>query len=270
MSDTKTLILQGEGYALAIAPDAEKAKADLLAKTTGLSKVHDEDSSIIANDLLKRLSAQRNLVEKSRKQVKEPVLAVGKEIDAKAKEFLEEIQEEEARIKALQASYAEKVEAERRKAAAEAEKKRREEEKAAQEAEKAREAAAKAAEEARIAQEQADWDDSPEGKAAAAKAQEEAAKAAAEAEKAAKEAKAAEEAIVAPIAAPKGVKMELDYEILDINKLAAKQPMFVKIEPKRSMIMGYLKSLNPDDENLESTLAELGLKPVKKAVVTAR
>jgi len=272
MNDTHTLILAGDGYKLSVAPEAEKMKADLIIETAAMTAVKTPDESIAARDLLKKLAAMRSAVEKSRTEVKAPVLKVGKDIDQVAADFIQGVLAEENRIKRLQEAYAHEVERERLKQAQELEAKRRAEAAAAAEAEKARIAAEKEAEDARIAAEKAEWEGSDESKAEAA----EAAKAAAEKQRLAAEAAKAAEAsrsevtITPTFEAPKGVKFALDYEVLDLALLHKQRPELVKVEVRHSNIIGFLKSFNPDSPTLESDLAKIGLKPVKKAIVSSR
>jgi dGTP triphosphohydrolase len=103
---TEQLILSGDGYALAIAPEAEAIKAAILAAAGVVTVVNDASTSDLATAALKDLAAFRNTLEKSRKAVKEPVLKVGKDIDAKAAEFGEAVAAEETRIKKLVEAHA--------------------------------------------------------------------------------------------------------------------------------------------------------------------
>lgn len=266
MNDTKTLILAGEGYQLAIAPEAEQLKADLLTRASAITRVSGPDENEAARAEIKALAAMRNQVEKSRKAVKEPVLQVGRDIDAKAKDFVGAIEFEEKRISGLVGDYAAEVERERQQALREMEAKRQAEEKARREEEEK----ARAAEAARIAAEQAAWEATDEAQAAkaaeAARIAEEQAKAAAE-EKARLEAEASKP-ILAPAKA-EGVKFVLDYEVSDITRLYHSRPEFVKLEAKRAEILAWLKTLS-DTEHLEEGLAKLGLKLIRKPIVSTR
>ncbi|MCE5310466.1 MAG: hypothetical protein LLG20_22745 [Acidobacteriales bacterium] len=269
-SDTQTLILSGQGYELAIAPEAEAQKAELLKHSALIVEVNDPDANQAALIQVKKLAAMRNAVEKSRNIVKAPVLQVGRDIDAKAKDFVAAIDAEEKRVSKLVATYAEAVERERQRIARELEAKRQAEEKARREAEAAAaKAAAEAAAAAAKAQE-AEWEDDEETKRQAA---EEAAKREAEAAAA----KAAEEAAKSrPIldvvpAKASGVKFVHDFEVLEICHLAFQQPRLVKMEPKRSEILEFIKEriaegVGEDDPSW----ANIGLRIVKKPIVSTR
>jgi hypothetical protein len=264
---TEPLILAGDGFQLAIAPEAETLKAELLQSAAAITRVSGPDENETARTAIKALGAMRNAVEKSRKLVKEPVLQIGRDIDAKAKDFVGQIEAEEKRVAGLLADYATEVERERQRVLREMEAQRQAEEKSRRE----EEAAARAAEAARIAAEQAEWeatDDAQAAKAAQA-AQEAAEKARMAAEQAAKAAAAeASKPILVPAKAA-GVKFTLDYEVADIERLYHTRPEFVKLEPKRAEILAYLKTLH-DTEHLEAGLLAMGLKLVRKPVVSTR
>lgn len=266
MNDTKTLILAGEGYQLAIAPEAEQLKADLLTRASAITRVSGPDENEAARAEIKALAAMRNRVEKSRKAVKEPVLQVGRDIDAKAKDFVGAIEFEEKRISGLVGDYAAEVERERQRALREMEAKRQAEEKARREKEEAE----RKAEEARIAAEQAAWEATDEAQASKAA---EAARIAEEKNKLAAEVAEKISDVVNVVgiipAKAEGVKFTLDYEVSDITRLYHSRPEFVKLEPKRAEILAWLKTLS-DTEHLEEGLAKLGLKLVRKPIVSTR
>jgi uncharacterized membrane protein YqiK len=279
MSTNTALILSGSGYELAIAPEAEAQKAELLKHSALITEVRDASASDAARNQIKKLAAMRNLVEASRKQVKEPVLKIGKDIDSKAADFVAEIVAEEKRLTGHVGEFAAEVERERQRVLREMEEKRRAEEKARQEAEAARlkaeqEAAHAAflAEQARKAAEAKEWE---EDEAQAAKAREEAATA----EAAAKAAQAEQDRIAAaaaaaaapavPVFVPQavaGTKMVPDFEVLNIDALYAYSASLVTMEPKRSEILALIKSLTKD-----GNLPEIpGLRVFEKPVVSTR
>jgi len=248
---TEQLILTGDGYALAITQEAEAFKAGLLAKSATVATVDSAPTSEVASAILRDLAGFRNTLEKSRKAVKEPVLKVGSEIDAKAREFGEAVAAEESRVKALVEAYA--MEQHRKQQAAareqarlaeEARQRQIAEERAAIEAERA----ALAAERAKMAAECAA---SPEAIAAAKAANDAREQAEYEAEMSRIERESAQEVAVAAvfsapvIDAPKA-KASLDYEVVDIRQFADAYPQLVTITPKRAEILAMLKLL-PDD-----------------------
>ena len=227
------LILAGDGYQLTIAPEAIQRKADLLANSATITAVADNDDSARAQFHTRQLAAMRIEVEKSRKLVKEPVNRIGKMIDAAAAEFLVEITAEEGRIKQLVGRHAEEVL--RIKAEKEA-------------AERAAFEAARAAREA-----------AEDGGIAAVIA---AKKAAAEKLEASNE--------VAATKVAEGVRFAWDFEVVDLHLLAAKEPMLVKIEPRRAEILAELKDMEEHGYTVEALAATFGIRAFKKPVVSSR
>lgn len=265
MSDTNALILQGEGYSLLIAPEAQAMKAELLKHSALVVEVRDPESSAAAQSQIKKIAAIRNAVEKCRNEVKRPVLTVGREIDSKAAEYMAELLMAEARLKKLVEDYATEVEKERQRLLREAEEKRRAEEKAAREAEEARLKAEREAQEAARKAEEAMWaDDEAEAK----KAAEEARKAQEEADRVAKEeaARRAENFSAISVMPEKasGVKFTYDFEVTDIHQLYRYASSLVKLEPKRSDIIEHIKSLPAADPEIP------GLRVFKKPIVSTR
>lgn len=275
MKDTNTLILSGSGYELAVAPEAEALKQDLITASAAITAVINPDDNATAREQVKKLAALRNLCEKSRNQVKSPVLKIGKDIDQKAKDFVLEIETEEKRLSKLMGDYAAEVERERVKVMREIEAKRQAEEKAAREAEAARIKAEQEAEAARIAAEKAEWESTtPEEEAAAAAALKLAEEikangiAAAEAARLAEEARKAEETKVVAFIPEKaaGVKFTADFEVTDIDAIYRYSPTLVTMEAKRKDILDLIKALGADEDNQIIP----GIKITKKAVISTR
>ena len=271
MNDTQTLILAGTGYELTVAPEAEAQKAELLKHAALIVQVNDPQDNEAARHQVKALAAMRNAVEKSRNTVKAPVLQVGRDIDAKAKEFVEAIDAEEKRLGKLMADYATEVEALRRKMMREIEEKRREEENARIMAEAARIKAEQEAEAARIAAEKAMWEE-PDDRSIEEQAgvEYQKAKAAAEALRQAEAEEAARKAqdkVVAIVPAKaEGVKFTADYELEDIDALYRYSPALVTMEPKRKDILELIRALGADEDNQIIP----GIKITKRAVVAPR
>lgn len=266
MSDTNALILQGEGYSLLIAPEAQAIKAELLKHSALVVEVRDPESSAAAQSQIKKIAAIRNAVEKCRNEVKRPVLTVGREIDSKAAEYMADLLMAEARLKKLVEDYATEVEKERQRLLREAEEKRRAEEKAAREAEEARLKAEREAAEAARKAEEALWADN---EAEAAKAAEVARKAQEEADRVAREEAARKAEASKPIVdlvpvQPSGVKFAYDFEVTDIHALYRYASSLVKLEPKRSDILEHIKSLPSADPEIP------GLRVFKKPIVSTR
>jgi hypothetical protein len=232
--ETNMLILAGSGYSLTVSESALAAKSELLKHAALILEVSDSVSSEAAGHQIKKLGQMRILTERSRNEVKAPVLAVGKRIDDLAKEFAIEITEEENRLKRLQGDYAAAVLAERNRVLREQEAQRQ------AEAKRLRDEEAKAAkiEADRIAAEQAAWEaDSPEDEAAAAKAVEDAK--AAELKRL-EEAAKAQAAVVVPTFVPeavKGVKMVADYVVEDLDQLYRHNAGLVTLTERRKDIL---------------------------------
>lgn len=239
----EALILTGSGYSLEVAPEVIQQKAELIRHSALIVEVNDAVSSEAAGQQIKKLAAMRTAVEKSRKTVKEPVLDVGRTIDALASDFQKDLTAEEGRLKKLQGDYAMKVEAERQRVLREMELARQAEAKRIAEEEAKQRAAEEAAEKARKAAEEAEWNALTPEEEAKAKA------AALAAEKAEAEAAsiAAAHAQVDRIAAtppptflpeaPKGVKMIPDFEVVDLDALYRHNVGLVKMEPRREEIL---------------------------------
>ena len=266
---TTALAILGDGYQIQITPEAEKQKSTILTAARAVVAVTDPDSCDIAQSRLRSLASVRTAVESSRKQVKAPVIDLGKRIDGIAAEFVADVVAEESRLSGLVTEYAREQQRIKREAELAAEQERQRVERERHEAEMAaqreaariereRQAAERAAHEAEIARLKAEAAQSEEGQRAAREAQEKALAAQREAESRAEAARrqaesdaaAAREreeaaritaaaAVAAP--APAGVKEEIDFEVEDILEFVAKFPQLCRIEPKRAEILTALK-----------------------------
>lgn len=294
-----TLILKGDGYGLEIAPEAVEQKATLIQHAELIVEVNDHAASDAARSQVKKLAEMRILVEKSRNEIKKPVLAVGKRIDEMAAGFVVEITTQEKRITGLIGKYADEVEqvrlaaqreqarieSERLRAEQEAARKRAAEEqaalKAAADAEAARiqaEAAAKAAASAPQDEDEENIEEQIRLAAALDAANAAAAQVAAQAA-AAQQAEqnrlheaamlaheAAQASMLANTARTSGVKYEPDYEVTDIHALYRHHADLVELTPKRREILNRIKSLM-----VGTDLPTIpGLNITKKAVVSTR
>lgn len=266
---TTALAILGDGYQIQITPEAEKQKAVIIEAARAVVAVTDADSCDIAQSRLRSLASVRTAVESSRKQVKAPVIDLGKRIDGIAADFVADVVAEEARLSGLVTEYAREQQRIKREAELAAERERQRIERERHEAEMAaqreaariereRQAAERAAHEAEIARLKAEAAQSEEGQRAAREAQEaalaaqreaearaEATRRQAEADAAAALAKeqAAKEAVAAALAAPApaGVREEIDFYVVDIQSFVAKFPQLCRIEPKRAEILVALK-----------------------------
>lgn len=169
---------------------------------------------------LKQLSAT---CEKARKDIKEPVLSLGREIDAKARDFSTEIDSEASRLLRLLGAY--QAEQERIR---EAELRRQQQERERIERERI-DAERKAIEEAKGAQTEQQLE-------LAERKVEEAATVAKQ--------QSAAIAPVAPVETVKGlsVKPVLKFEVVDIRRLHQFNPQFVELSAKASVINAAIKA----------------------------
>jgi len=228
------IILSGDGYSLTIDPNAHVRKQTVLSASSAVGKVTTNDESGDARVHLARLAAMRIEVDKCRKEIKEPVLRVGKLIDQAAKDFLAEIELEEGRIKGLIGDHANEVA--RLKAIAEAEERR-----AFEFARAAREAAE---ESGRIADVLA--------------------------HKSAVAAKLAASDEVASTKVAQGVRFAWDFDIENVHDVYKAEPMFVSLEVRRAAVLAWLKELAAADEDVVGRAALLGIFAFKKPVVSSK
>lgn len=248
--ETTALILSGQGYELAIAPEAESRKQELIATAATVTTVTSNDESAAAQFVSRKLAAMRIEVEKCRKAVKEPVNRIGKLIDKTAADFVADIEAQEKRITRLVGEHAAEV------ARIKAEKER-EERRLMEEARAAREAAEAAAVAAENSGRIAD--------VIAAK----------QAEKERQEALAARMDASAEVAGTRiadGVRFAWDFEVVDIHQLYTSAPSLVKMDPRRAEIIDAIKALaaEVDDAAVIAEWARAGLRVFKKPVVSSR
>ena len=232
--NTETMILSGEGYALTITPEAEVQKNALLDVARAVQHVRSNDESADAAYHMRSLAQMRIAVDRSRKEIKEPVLRIGKLIDQTAKNFLAEIEDEEERIRGLIGDHA----AEMLKLKKEAE----ERERLAFEAERA---ARELAESGGIAA-VLDAKDALQDKL-----------------------KASEEVATTKIA--QGVRFVWEFEITSVEDLMKFAPDLVKIEPKRREILLWLKGLEENEDRDAAAIAsQVGILAYKIPSVSTR
>jgi chromosome segregation ATPase len=255
-----TLTLRNVGaVTIEIQADAQKVKADALAVAKPILTIASDNDQQLAVNALKSLQTLTKQVEKSRTDVKGPVLAIGRQIDEEARKFVADLEAESKRLNKLITDYVveRQREAERAERARQAELARIEEEKrkaAAAEAARVAELA-RIEEEKRKAAEDAFLAETEEETQAAAEAAVRAREAEAlerqrlEAEQQrqaelAREAAAKEAAIIkAPVkAAGQVVRKVAKFEVTDIAALYAARPHLVRIEPNTAAINGVLSS----------------------------
>lgn len=246
--NTDTLILSGEGYTLTICQNAEESKRDLLVASSNVCKVTNNDESADAAHVMRSLAQMRIMVDKGRKDVKEPVLRIGKLIDASAKTFLLEIEEEEARLRKLIGDHANEV---ARLARIKAE----EERKAFEIARAARESAAAAQDAAEASGKISD--------VIAAK----------QAEQARQETLGARMEASSELAATKvadGVRFAWDFEVANMEAVLHGLRDYVEITVKRSLILAWFKEMEESGKSVEAIAECHGIRAFKKPVVSSR
>jgi len=231
IEETTTLILAGSGYELAIAPAAEKRKADLLEIATAVRHVRDNSESAEAQYHLRNLAAMRIEVEKSRKAIKEPVIRIGKLIESTAANFVAELVDEEKRIAKLVGDHAEEV----ARAKAEAERVEREAFEAARAAREASEITGdeSIADEALVARLQASND-------------------------------------LASTKVADGVTFAWDFEVEDIRSVYRAVPEFVDMTIRRSAVLTWLRDMAEADDDVAGKAALAGITAFKRAKVSTR
>lgn len=263
---TTILTLEGSGYTLAVYPEIEAAKAQLLEASGKIGCVNDDDESVRAQFEIRRLAGFRNLVEKSRVEVKKPLLALGNAIDAAAKDFVALVTGEESRLKLMVGNHA--AEVAKAKAAAEARERRKFEE-----AKRAKEEAERAAAAAEAAKQAAANAVSIQDAIAAKQKQREAEAAAAAAEEerqAAQRERMASSAVVASTRVSSAVKFEPDFEVINAAEFMKAKPELCTIEVKRRETLAWLKTLDLNSEHLAANCERLGLRVTLKPVVSTR
>ena len=246
--NTDTLILSGEGYTLTICQEAETSKRELLASSALVATVTNNDESADAAHVMRSLAQMRIMVDKGRKDVKEPVLRIGKLIDASAKTFLLEIEAEESRLRKLIGDHANEV---ARIAAIKAE----EERKAFERSRAAREAAVAAQDAAEASGRIADL--------IAAK----------QAEQARQETLGARMEASSELAATKvadGVRFAWDFEVVDMEAVLNGLRDYVEITVKRSPILAWFKEMEESGKSVEAIAECHGIRAFKKPVVSSR
>lgn len=245
---TETLILSGEGYALTITPEAEIQKAKLLDAARAVQHVRSNDESADAAHQLRSLATMRIAVDKARKEIKEPVIRIGKLIDATAKNFLASLDDEESRIRGLIGDHANEV---ARIAAIKAEEERR-----------AFEIARAAREAAQDAQDAAEASGKI-GDVIAAK----------QAEQARQDALAARMDASSDLAATKiadGVRFAWDFEVIDLASVLRAAPELVSLEIKRAAVLSWFRELESADEDVAAAASLINIRAFRKPVVSTR
>ena len=238
------ITLSGDGYQIGATKEAEKLKLSLIKEATTIKVVEDKGDEGLALAACSNLASFRKQLESTRKSVKEPVLALGKRIDAIAESFGREVDTEERRIRNILGGYQMKLAQERQKIEDEARRKQAEADKALLAAESARLAAEKKQSSVML-------------EAKAERLEEKAIDARVEVMQLEQQAAATKVA---------GGRMEWDFEVLDIDALYNEEPSLVKLEPKTREIKEMLKRL----ESQGKPVAIHGIRTFQKPVISIR
>lgn len=265
---TTILKLAGDGYTLSVTAETVAAKEALLAAAGAVTEVADDNQVAVAQFQIRHLAAFRNTVEKSRLEVKRPIIDLGKKIDEAAAGFAGAIVLEETRLKKLVARHAEEVMLEKRRAEAEERRKFEEARKAKEDAERAA-AEAQRAQEAAAATSSVSILDAIKAKQAARDAQEAADRAAVE-KQAALADRMASSAAVASVRDVAGVRFEPEFEVIDMALFYANHPELCEITVKRRETIALLKTLDLQNESLRAACELAGLRVTLKPVVSTR
>jgi len=247
--NNETMILTGEGYALTITTEAKIQKAKLLDVARAVCHVRSNDESADAAFHMRSLAQMRIAVDKSRKEIKEPVLRIGKLIDQTARNFLAEIEDEEERIRGLIGDHAEHV--------AELARQREIEER------KAFEAARNARLALDAAQSASDASGSISAVIATMKAK--------EANNEALAAKLDASSELASTKIAQGVRFVWDFKVTSIKDLMEYAPDLVEITPRRREILAWLKGLEENEDRDAAAIAsQFGILAFKIPSISTR
>lgn len=221
---------------IAIAPSAAIVRDDAIAAAGWVAQVASHAQFGAAAEALKGLRSVAKSVEVSRTAIKAPVLDLGKKIDATAKAFVAEVDQEITRLTGLMTQW----EIEQRRLAAEAERQRQEEERRARAAEEAKLAEIRRQQEAAA---RAEMLANTEAERAAAEAHRIAAEVAAAAEREAAAARAAVVPVViqAPKVSGTVVREEWTFEVTDLRAFAQAHPDLVEITVRRADVLKMIR-----------------------------
>ena len=235
--------LDGNGWSITATPEAEKLKKSLLREGSTIKKVEDKGDEGIAIAACSNLASFRKQLEATRKAVKQPVLDLGKKIDSIAEAFGHEIDTEEKRIRNILGGYQMKLAQERQKIEEEARKKQIEATKALEAAEAARLAAEK--KQSTMAEVKAERLEEKAIDARVAVMQ--------------LEQQAADTKV-------RGGRMELDFEVEDIESFYNEHPNLCIITVKTRETKEYLKSIRTNGK----IPSVFGIRVFEKPVISIR
>lgn len=250
MSDKPTtgaLSITGEGYTIALTPEALAAKQKAINEAKGIITVTTEKGAELARSSVKALKSFRTKIEASRKLVKEPILEAGRRVDKVAKDLSDELTAEEKRVEKLVLAFSTEQERQRQLIAAEAERKRKEAEEEARKLQEAEEEARRAKDAALVEEASSGGSTSLADIIARAKAIDEAEAA----EKAVEERQAAASAAsnlavalerTASASSSVSVSKIIEFDVLDINEFFKAHPHLVSLAAKTAEVKAFLKA----------------------------
>jgi hypothetical protein len=232
--NTRALTVAGiNAVQITVDQTAYAARDAALTDSKGIAAVESDLAQEMAVATLRDIKGLLKTVEDSRKDVKSPVLALGKAIDAEATKFTQPLEIEAARLSKLVATYQDA----QRRAAEEAERKRQAElARIERERRQAEEAARREAEEAqakaRTMQEAVEAEERAKRQAEAAE------------QRAKLEREKAQMAMEAPVAKPKSmfVKPTVCFEVTDILELFEARPDLCELTPRAAAINAALRN----------------------------
>ena len=229
-----------------ITEEGELHRKELLRDSQQIVTIKDELGRNLSCAAAGNIKAHVTAVEKTRKEIKEPFLQMGRAIDDAAKSHVNELESELKRLNNLIGSF---EDARRREQEAQERARRAEEARLAEEQRKAQQEADRLAEEARKKAEAAAAKGKELTTAQKVKALEEQLQAEEEAEARERELRRLEEERMtarqrAEEAKPTGgaLREEIDIEVTDINALYKSMPACVKLTPDLAMIKAMIKS----------------------------
>jgi len=236
----------GETPSIHITEEGQKIKSTLIHAAIEVAQIvtaEQRDNALVAAGNIK---AHISAVEKTRKEIKEPFLQMGRAIDAAAKEHSEDLESYLKRLNNLIGSF---EDARRREQEAQERARRAEEARLAEEQRKAQQEADRLAEEARKKAEAAAAKGKELTPAQKVKALEDQLQAEEEQEAREREMRRLEEERTvarqkAEEAKPTGgaLREEIDVEVTDIHALYKAMPVCVKLTPDLAMIKAMIKS----------------------------
>lgn len=232
---------------ISFSPEAAALKAEALKESKSIIIVSDDASYALARLKRDGVKGLLKTLEEARKKFKQPVLDLGRDIDAKAKAYADELEAEERRVAKLMADHEMEEHRKREAARLEAERKQREEAEAKrkadmlaweqQEAERLeREKAVAMANKEKVSMKDRLEQERLQEEADAAKAEAERQQRLLEEKQA-----AASAALAVVTVKPKGANMVINYEVTDAKLAYQHRPDLFKLVESRVDILYNLK-----------------------------